>query len=153
MLIRTLAPGLAIFCLGLGLIAGCVTKDQAKAQAREAYLAGQRDAMVRMQLAGSQTNFVPGMPPGPPPQGKSVTLNGPFRNQVVPWVHGMTLTKAILAGEYIGPTDPTAIYIVRRGQANLVDPKLLLSGQDTFLLPGDIIQAEIQPTAPQNEQR
>jgi hypothetical protein len=125
--------------LGLPLVlaatlAGCVTKSKANAQARAAYLAGQQQAIARMQQAQTAG------------QGPCVTVNGEVRNHIVPWTQGMTLAKAVVAAEYIGTTDPGQIMIVHNGIATRLDPKQLLSGVDVLLQPGDIVQL-VSPSA------
>jgi hypothetical protein len=112
-------------------LGGCVSKSKANAQARAAFLAGQQQAVARMQQA----------------QGPSVTINGEVRNRVVPWAQGLTLAQAVVAAEYIGAKDPGQIIIVHLGVATRVDPRQLLSGVDIPLQPGDIVQfvAEAAP--------
>jgi molybdopterin converting factor small subunit len=105
-------------------LCGCVTKTKANAQSRAAYLAGQQQAVARMQQA----------------QGPSVTINGEVRNHVVPWTQGLTLAQAVVAAEYTGAKDPGQIIIVHRGIATRVDPRQLLSGVDIPLQAGDIVQ-------------
>ena len=133
-------PG-AVFnlCSALLLAAtlgGCVSKSKAKAQARAAYVAGQRESMMRMQQAQIQS------------QGPCVTINGDVRNRVVPWTEGMTVVKALVAAEYYGPTDPGQIIVVHNGLATRMDARQLLSGSDFPLQPGDIVQLIPQATAP-----
>jgi hypothetical protein len=133
-----LATGASIVWLGLG---ACVTKSQAKAQARAAYLAGQQEAVARMQQNQVRA------------QGATVQINGPVRNPVVPWTQGMTLMKAIVAAEYGGATDPAEILILRHGVATRVEVQKLLGGQDIPVLPDDVVQlvlpqagaAKVQP--------
>jgi hypothetical protein len=122
-------------CLAVAL-GGCVTKSKANAQARAAYLAGQQQAMTRMQ----QTQTLG--------QGPCVTVNGEVRNRVVPWTQGLTLAKALLAADYYGTADPGQIVIVHNGIATRVDPKQLLTGVDIPLQPGDIVQLMPQAAAP-----
>jgi hypothetical protein len=107
-------------------LAGCVTKGQAKAQARAAYLAGQQETLTRLQQAQAQ--------------GPSVRINGPVRNPVVPWTRGLTLMKAIVAAEYQGASDPAEIILLHRGLARRLDVKQLLDGEDVPLEPGDVVQ-------------
>ncbi len=117
-------------------LTGCVSKSKAQAQARAAYAAGQQEAMRRMQQAQTQG------------QGPCVTINGEVRNHVIPWAEGMTLTKALVAAEYTGATDPAQIVIVHTGVAIRVNPRDLLSGVDYPLQPGDVVQLMPQTTAP-----
>jgi hypothetical protein len=124
-----------LFCLALllcSVLAGCVTKAQAKARERAAYIAGEQAAVIRLQQAQAQ--------------GPSVRINGPVRNPVVPWTAGLTLSQAIMAAEYQGVGDPAEIMVVRNGLARPVNVKNLLSGQDVPLQPGDVVQ--IVPSSP-----
>ena len=118
------------------MVGGCVSKSKAKSQAHSAYIAGQRDAMMRMQQAQTQS------------QGPCVTVNGDVRNRVVPWTEGMTVVKALVAADYYGPADPGQIIIVHNGLATRIDARQLLSGTDFPLQPGDIVQLIPQATAP-----
>ena len=130
---------LAGFCLPLllGLLsAGCVSKAKAKAQARDAYLAGQQAGIAKMQQMQSQG------------QGPCVTINGEVRNRVVPWTEGMTLAKAIVAADYYGTNDPGQILVLRNGVAFRIDPQQILSGSDIPLQPGDLVQLMPQAAAP-----
>jgi hypothetical protein len=122
----TVAAG---FVLGLALLlvaplSGCVTKAQADAQARAAFLAGQQQA--RMEL---QQNH-----------GPTVKLIGAVKTPVIPWTPELTLANAILAAGYYGPADPAGIVIMRNGQTIPVDPKQLLNGHDVPLESGDAVQ-------------
>jgi len=108
------------------LLGGCVSKSKADAQARLAYLAGQRDAMMQMQRQGHR--------------GPVVAFIGPVNNPMVSWSEGMTLSQAIVKAVYNLPTDPTNIVIHRNGQDIPVNPGQLLSGQDVPLQPGDVIE-------------
>src|ERR1035437_11017856 len=68
------------------LLGGCVSKSKADARARAAFIAGQQQAVARMQQIQGQ--------------GPSVTINGEVRNRVVPWTEGLTLAKAVVAADY-----------------------------------------------------
>ena len=104
----------------------CVTKGQADAQARAAYLAGEQQAMERMRQSQAQ--------------GATVTFVGPVRNALVPWTAELTLAKAIVAADYLGPKDPTEI-VIRRGTEEIrLDPKKLLGGEDVPLFPRDVVE-------------
>jgi hypothetical protein len=116
-------------------LSGCVSKSKANAQARAAYIAGQQQAMARMQQAQAGG-------------GPCVTVNGEVRNRVVPWTQGMTLAQVLVAAEYTGTTDPGQIIIVHQGVANRVDPAKLLNGVDIPLQPGDIVQLMPRTQAP-----
>ena len=104
--------------------AGCVSKSKAKFQAREAFVAGQQQALARMQ----QT------------QGPAVTLVGPVQVSSIPWTADLTIAKAIVAAGYAGKRDPRTIIVVRHGQAYTIDPKELLRGYDMPLESGDLVQ-------------
>jgi molybdopterin converting factor small subunit len=116
------------------LSSGCVTKGQAKAQAREAYLAGQREAMARIQELQAQW--------------PSVRINGPVRNPVLPWTARLTLSQAIMAADYQGAGDPAEIIVVHNGVGRRVNVKDLLGGWDLSLQPGDVVQIMPPPPAP-----
>ena len=118
------------------VLGGCVSKSKSNARARAAFMAGQQQAMVRMQQAQTQG------------QGPCVTINGEVRNRVVLWEEGMTLSKAVLAADYYGAKDPGQIIVLHNGVANRVDPKQLLTGADIPLQPGDIVQLVPQSGAP-----
>ncbi len=135
-LLRTAVISLCGVLLVAFAFAGCVTKSAAKAQARQAYIAGQQEALMRMQQAQTQG------------QGPCVTVNGEVRNHVVPWTEGMTLAKALLAADYYGATDPGQILVVHGGRATRVELKQLLAGSDVPLQPGDIVQLMPPAAAP-----
>jgi hypothetical protein len=119
---------------------GCVTKSQARAQARTAYAAGQQEAMMRMQQAQAQAQAQG--------QGPSVTIHGEVRSNVVPWTEGLTLRQALVSAEYRGATDPAQIIIVHNGIGRQYDPKQLFHGPEIPLFPGDIVQLLTQPAQP-----
>ena len=106
------------------VVAGCVTKSKARAEAQKAFVAGQQQAMIQMSQ----------------PRQPVVTFIGPVRNPTVTWSQDLTLAKAIVAAGYEPPSDPKQIMIVRNGQAIPVDPKKLLSGEDVPLVAGDLVQ-------------
>lgn len=122
-----------IFLVLIVPLAGCVTKSQADARARLAFLEGQNQALLRMQ------------PHAPPPRmsGPGVTFIGPVQNPAVPWRIGLTLAQAVVSAQYTGATDPSAIVIHRNGEDIPVNPKGLLNGEDFALQLGDVI--EIKP--------
>jgi len=117
--------GLVALVVTLPAFTGCVTKAEAKAQARAAYLAGQQEAMTRAQQAQGD--------------GGNVRINGQVQIPILPWVKGLTLMKALVTSEYSGP-EPTQIMIMHNGIANRVDVKKLLAGEDVPLQPGDVVQ-------------
>ena len=113
--------------LAFGLAAsGCVSKATAQAQARAAFLAGQQQALERLQQTQNR--------------GPSVTFIGEVRNTLVPWTAELTLAKAIVAAEYYGSIDPKEIVVTRDGQEMRIDPKRLLSGGDILLQPRDVVE-------------
>jgi hypothetical protein len=123
--------------------AGCVSKKVAAAQARAAYLAGQRDAMTQMvqqstsQVSAEQTPGLAAI--------TNITVIGPVENPVVPWTKGLTLAQAIVIAVYHSPVDPTMIVIKRPHQEIQIEPSRLLNGGDFPLAPGDIIQFQLPP--------
>jgi hypothetical protein len=108
------------------LASGCVSKSTAQAQARAAFLQGQQQALERMQ----QTQ----------PRGPTVTFIGEVRNQLIPWTADLTLARAIVAADYFGANDPSAIVVIRDGQQTAYDPKKLLQGNDVLLEPRDVVE-------------
>ncbi len=119
-----------VLCILLGLwlalgVEGCVSKSKAKIQAREAYVAGQQQALIRLQ-GQSQT-----------PQ---VSFVGPVKNRTVPWTADLTVAKGIVAAEYFGAAVPRSIVVLRNGQGITIDPQALLSGEDMALQAGDLVQ-------------
>ncbi|MBI3851765.1 MAG: hypothetical protein HY298_16040 [Verrucomicrobia bacterium] len=118
----TLVPGILLFVLAAS---GCTTNSKAKAQARTAFLLGQQQALAQQQ------------------QGPVVNFVGMARNRIVPWSEEMTLTKALVAAEYQGFSDPRVITIIRNGQRFQVNVKQLLKGrEDPPLEPGDTIEIQ-----------
>ena len=109
------------------LLSGCVTKSKAEAQARMAYLAGQRQAALQWQ----QTS-----------PGSGVIFVGPVHQPLVTWSEGLMLSQAIVNAGYYAAADPRRIILRREGQEIQVDPKRLLQGEDVPLQPGDIIELE-----------
>ena len=134
---RIFALCLLIASLGL---AGCVTKSQADAQARIAFLQGQNQALMQAQAQAKK----PATPqPLPQLSGLNVNIIGPVNNPVIPWRIGLTLAQAIVSAGYTGNTDPSAITIHRGSQDIPMDPKSLLNGEDFVLETGDVI--DLQP--------
>ncbi len=102
--------------------AGCVTRSQANAQARAAYLAGQKAALA--SIAG---------------QGQGIVIVGLVEHPNVPWVEGLTLSQAITTANYTGRHNPKTITITRQGEQAVVNPRDLLNGHVVPLEPGDTI--------------
>jgi len=119
-----------LFLLAGSAFTGCTTKAKARAEARTAYLAGQQEAIMRMQQSKASTA----------PAGPTVTVQGRVKNPVVPWTEDLTAAKAIVAADYYGLSDPREIIIVRQRKAIRLDPRKLLNGEDPPLQPGDIME-------------
>jgi hypothetical protein len=113
---------LVIVALILPCGLACVSKSKARAQAQAAFQAGQQQA-------------------GQLPMTNVVIVRGEVRMPVVPWVEDLTLARALVAADYSALADPREILIIRRGVAQRVDIRKLLSGaEDPLLEPGDIIE-------------
>jgi len=124
-----LSPGLQLLALLIALAlgcAGCVTKSKAKAQAREAFAAGQQQALMMNRTQQMQ--------------GPTVTVVGQVRNGILPWTPDLTVAKAIVNADYFGKSDPRQVYLVHNGKTTPIDGKQLLSGEDFPVQPGDVIQ-------------
>jgi hypothetical protein len=106
----------------LVLVTGCVSKSKADAQARAAFMAGQKSAYQSM--VASQTDVI---------------VLGNVQKHDLPWTTGMTLVQAIADAEYTGRQDPTDITLKRNSVQTEIDPKQLLGGRDMTLQPGDVI--------------
>ncbi len=124
-LLAALGGSAALAALSAALFTGCVSKSKANAQARMAYLAGQRAAFIQMQQA---------------PREGSVTFIGPVSNPIVKWFDGLTLSRGIVNAGYNVPDDPKGITIRRNGQQIPIDPKRLLAGEDYPLQVGDVVE-------------
>jgi hypothetical protein len=120
------AAGLAFVSALAVPLTGCVTKSAAAAQARIAYLAGQRDAWRQMEKERAQ--------------GPSVTFIGQVKNHIVSWTPGLTLAQGIINAVYTAPTDPTTIIVHREGQTFQTSPDQLLGGRNLPLQPGDVVE-------------
>ena len=108
--------------LALVPAAGCVTKATADAQARAAYVAGQKAAYQSIESA--QT---------------AVVVLGSVQKHEIAWVAGLTLAQAIARAGYTGSHDPTNIILRRNSVQTEIDPRQLLSGNDVPLQPGDVV--------------
>jgi hypothetical protein len=108
--------------------AGCVSQKKAQLEARQAYVAGQQQAMQAALQARQQ------------PQGPVVFVQGQVRNAVVAWQQGMNLSQAIVAADYIPVINPQLIRVLRDGQVvgefRGID---LLHHQDMELEQGDTV--------------
>jgi hypothetical protein len=110
--------------IGLVLIfaaTGCMTKAQARRQAREAFLAGRNSALAEQAAQG-------------------IKVIGPVQKSAVPWVAGLTLTQALATANYIGIEEPQAIILTRRGESADIDPNTLSNGAVIPLEPGDVVE-------------
>jgi hypothetical protein len=115
-----------LLCLCV-LFNGCVSKNKAQEQAREAFFAGQQQAAMLARQQGQA-------------QGPTVTIIGEVRNPLVPWTTELTLAKAVVAADYYGQSDPSEIVVQRNGQEMRFDSKKLLTGADVQLMPSDVIE-------------
>jgi|SRR6185436_9702961 len=91
----------------------------------------------------SVPTFVPVQAPPPPriDQRTHVTIQGQVRNPVIPWTQDLTLSQALVMGDYFGERDPQSIVIFRGDKAIFVETRQLLGGvKDPPLLPGDTIE-------------
>ena len=118
--------GFSALALSGFFFSGCVTKATADAQARAAFLAGQQQALERMQQTQGKAN--------------TVTFLGEVKNNLIPWTADLTLSRAIVAAGYFGSADPKEIVVNRDGQEMRIDPKQLLTGNDIPLMPRDVVE-------------
>jgi uncharacterized membrane protein len=113
------------FCFVILLLAlaatGCTSRSKARANAQNAFLAGQNAALRQQQAAG-------------------VTMVGPVQNPQVPWVVGLTLAQAVATANYIGAQEPKRIIITRQGESAALDAKVLFNGTHIPLEIGDVIE-------------
>ena len=117
--------GLVCLCLLALVCCGCVSKSKARLQAEKSFLEGQQKALVEQQQQ----------------QQPVVWFRGDVRNQRIPWVEGLTLSRALLAAQYTWSWDPRTITVTRAGELYQVDPRRLLRGQeDPELEPGDLVE-------------
>ena len=108
-------------------LAGCASRSKARKQAQAAFAAGQQQAMAQMAEA----------------QRTSIRVVGNVRRPEIPWADGLTLAQAIVAAQCQDRGNPRELVLVRHGERFLVDPRILLRGEDFPLEPGDTI--EIHP--------
>lgn len=112
----------AFAVLALALVTGCVTKATADAQAKEAFVAGEKAAYQTMQSSTT-----------------AIIVLGNVQKHQIPWVEGLTLAHALSTANYTGAQDPTDIILRRNSIQTEIDPKQLLNGRDVPLHPGDVI--------------
>ncbi len=118
-------PTFACLCLLVLLSSGCVSKSKARLQAEKAFLEGQQRSLADQQQQ----------------QQAVVWFRGDVRNQRVPWMEGLTLSRALLSAQYTWSWDPRTITVTRAGELYAVDPRRLLRGlEDPELEPGDLVE-------------
>jgi len=116
-----------LIALAACVLCGCTTKSRANARAREAFVAGQRQALAQTTEA----------------RRTSIRFIGPVRQPEIEWVDGLTLARAIVAAGYTDARDPKTIVVNRQRERIPVDLADLFKGKDLDLEPGDTI--EIHP--------
>ncbi|HEX3625543.1 MAG TPA: hypothetical protein VH280_08965 [Verrucomicrobiae bacterium] len=99
-----------------------MTKATADAEAKAAFVAGQKAAYQSMQANTTD-----------------VIVLGNVKKHDIPWVSGLTMAQALATAEYTGARDPTDIILRRNSVQTEVDPKQLLNDIDVPLHPGDVI--------------
>jgi hypothetical protein len=103
--------------------AGCVSKGTADRRARDAFLAGQKQA--------AETAL----------HTDSVWIVGNVANPIIPWTSDMTLVRAIIQAQYQSPGDPRHITVIRNGTSPFhFTAAQLLSGFDMPLKAGDKVE-------------
>jgi hypothetical protein len=117
------AFGLRLSALSLLLLAGCVSQEEARKQAQQAYEAGFKQGQAAAEAKLTQVFF-----------------QGPFQRTNISWRPGLTLAQAIVEAVYTAPNDPQSIVVTRSGTPQLIDPDNLLRGIDFPLEPGDMVQ-------------
>ena len=101
----------------------CVTRSTARHEAEAAFRAGQQQQ--------AQTNQ------------PAIFFRGNVKNRLVPWSEELTLSKALLAAEYQGRSDPLLITVTRNGQTFRINIRRLLRGEeDPLLEPGDLVDVQ-----------
>ena len=68
-----------------------------------------------------------------------VQVRGDVRNRVIPWNENLTLAAALVEADYIGRWDPLSVTVTRGRKVQRFSASRLLSGNDMFLEPGDVI--------------
>lgn len=108
--------------------AGCVSEKKAREEAREAYVAGQQQAMQTAAHAHAEQ------------LGPVVFIQGPVRNHVVSWEEGLKLSQAIVQADYTDFMNPVLVRVLRHGQvAGEFKGIDLLHHEDMDLAEGDTI--------------
>ena len=109
------------------VVAGCTTRSKASAQARAAFVAGQRAGIAQADDA----------------RRTSIRVVGPVRQPEIAWTEGLTLARVVAAAGYSEARDPRSIVVIRQREQIPFDPQALLRGEDLPLEPGDTV--EIRP--------
>jgi len=78
----------ALAAVTAAALAGCVSESKARAQSRQAFVAGQRAALLQAQQQQQQQQAAYPVP--------TVTVVGEVKNPAVAWVPGLTLSQVIL---------------------------------------------------------
>jgi hypothetical protein len=116
---------LASFLALVVALTGCTSQARAKANAQQAYVAGQQQAAALQREA---------MEP-------AVWFKGPVRNPRVPWTEDLTLAQALLVADYTGLSNPFKIDVIRQGKRHSINVGRLLRGTDNPLMePGDVVE-------------
>ena len=68
-----------------------------------------------------------------------VQVRGDVRNRIIPWSENLTLAGALVEADYIGRWDPLSVTVTRGRKVQRFSASRLLSGNDMFLEPGDVI--------------
>ena len=108
--------------LALVPVAGCVTRATADAEARAAFVAGEKAAYQTMQSSTTD-----------------ITILGNVQKHQIPWANGLTLAQALAKADYTGAHDPTDLVLRHNSIQTEISPRDLLNGQDVPLHPGDVI--------------
>ncbi len=103
-------------------LVGCTTRSKAKANAQDAFLAGQNAALQQAQ------------------QFPTVTVLGPVQNHSVPWVVGLTLVQAVATANYLDSHAPKTIVITRQGESATLNADVLVNGAVVPLEAGDMVE-------------
>jgi len=121
-----IAPLAVAFSLALAAaLTGCTSQSRAKANAQQAYVAGQQQAAALQREV---------MEP-------AVWFKGPIRNPRVPWTADLTLAQALLVADYTGLSNPFKIDVIRQGKRHSINVGRLLRGTDNPLMePGDVVE-------------
>jgi hypothetical protein len=117
----------SIFLILSAALTGCASKTKQQEQLRRAYESGLRAGQLQAQQQMQQAAL---------PQ---VRFLGHVKNPIVEWSEGITLTRALMAAQYLEENTPRAITIYRNGELLHVDIQKLLAGEDYPLYPGDTV--------------